>query len=193
MIVNCIIPFEKGDYCIYARETLIAFDEVQLYPKARGLIKYLVEDGRYDYIETGSLVSIRKNVESIVIPSEERSIRLDPMDFEEFLWALGDSTSIPYLRDCFDALKTSRERLFYYSRADRDNRGNRMEIDFLTVQGRCICPIEVKSADSRFHVSLDKFRSKFGEQLGRSIVLAPRDVRQDGAVVCLPLPMAMFV
>ena len=69
----------------YPRETLIVFDEVQFYPKARGLIKYLVEDGRYDYIETGSLVSIKENVKDIVIPSEERAIRLNPMDFEEFL------------------------------------------------------------------------------------------------------------
>jgi len=86
----------------YPRETLIVFDEVQFYPKARGLIKYLVEDGRYDYIETGSLVSIKENVKDIVIPSEERAIRLNPMDFEEFLWALGDEASMPFLKECLE-------------------------------------------------------------------------------------------
>ena len=86
----------------YPRETLIVFDEVQFYPKARGLIKYLVEHGRYDYIETGSLVSIKENVSDIVIPSEECAIRLNPMDFEEFLWALGDESSIPFLKECLE-------------------------------------------------------------------------------------------
>ena len=73
---------------LYERESLIVFDEVQLYPKARSAIKYLVEDGRYDYIETGSLMSIKKNVKDILIPSEEQHIEMYPMDFEEFLWAL---------------------------------------------------------------------------------------------------------
>lgn len=72
---------------LYERESLIVFDEVQLYPKARSAIKYLVEDGRYDYIETGSLMSIKKNVKDILIPSEEQHIEMHPMDFEEFLWA----------------------------------------------------------------------------------------------------------
>jgi predicted AAA+ superfamily ATPase len=70
------------------RETLIIFDEVQFFPTARAFIKQLVADGRYDFIETGSLISIKRNVESILIPSEEDSIRLDPFDFEEFLWAM---------------------------------------------------------------------------------------------------------
>lgn len=86
---------------LYRRESVIIFDEVQLYPKARQLIKYLVQDGRYDFIETGSLISIRKNIEKIVIPSEEENINLFPMDFEEFLWALGDETTIPYIRECY--------------------------------------------------------------------------------------------
>ena len=73
---------------LYERNSLIIFDEVQLYPKARSAIKYLVEDGRYDYIETGSLMSIKKNVKDILIPSEEQHIELHPMDFEEFLWAM---------------------------------------------------------------------------------------------------------
>jgi uncharacterized protein len=363
----------------HARETLIVFDEVQCYPRARGLIKYLVEDGRYDYIETGSLVSIRQNVEGIVIPSEEHSVRLNPMDFEEFLWALGDETTTPYLRECFDArrplgggvfektmrlwrtyllvggmpqsvaefvasrdfaradevkreilslyrkdiakaeakdvqkitaifdelpnqlsrpggsrtyrlseldkaarmreyedafrwledahivmtcanatdpttvsltqsqdhttfkaflcdtgllvthtfwnsgfsgnafyeavldddlsinegmlvenmvaqmMKVSRERLFYYSRSDPRDRANRMEIDFLSVRDRQVCPVEVKSSQSHAHASLDKFVRKFAGRLGTPVVLCPRDVATAGGVQYLPPPMAMFV
>lgn len=74
------------------RKTLIVFDEVQNYPPARASIKYLVKDGRFDYIETGSLVSINKNVKNITIPSEEVRIKMYPMDFEEFLWALGETS-----------------------------------------------------------------------------------------------------
>lgn len=83
------------------RKSLIIFDEVQFYPKARQAIKLLVEDGKYDYIETGSLISIRKNVENILIPSEEEKISMYPMDFEEFLWATGDTASNDILRECF--------------------------------------------------------------------------------------------
>ena len=83
---------------LYPRESLIIFDEVQLYPRARAAIKYLVADGRFDYIETGSLVSIKKNVKNIVIPSEERHIKMYPMDFEEFLWALGNDTLMDIIR-----------------------------------------------------------------------------------------------
>ena len=84
------------------RKSLIIFDEVQFCPEARSLIKYLVADGRYDYLETGSLISIKKNVEKIIIPSEEKKINMYPMDFEEFLWALGDNTTIPFLKKCYD-------------------------------------------------------------------------------------------
>ena len=87
---------------LYPRESLIIFDEVQLYPKARAAIKYLVADGKYDYLETGSLVSINRNVKDIVIPSEEHRIPMYPMDFEEFLWALGDNTTMPFIKNCFD-------------------------------------------------------------------------------------------
>ena len=86
---------------LYERESLIVFDEVQLCPRARAAIKYLVEDGRYDYIETGSLVSINKNVKDIVIPSEERRVQMFPMDFEEFAWALGNDMLIPFIKHCF--------------------------------------------------------------------------------------------
>ena len=79
---------------LYERESVIIFDEVQLYPRARQAIKYLVKDGRYDYIETGSLISIKKNVKDIVIPSEEIRINIFPMDYEEFLWATGGNPDI---------------------------------------------------------------------------------------------------
>ena len=76
---------------LYENESVIIFDEVQLLPKARQAIKYLVADGRYKYIETGSLLSIKKNTKDILIPSEEHKISMYPMDFEEFLWAIGDN------------------------------------------------------------------------------------------------------
>ena len=87
------------------RKSLIIFDEVQLCPKARQAIKHLVKDRRYDYIETGSLISIRKNVKNILIPSEERKISMYPMDYEEFLWATGDQVTYPLIRKCFEAGK----------------------------------------------------------------------------------------
>ena len=90
---------------LYDRESLIIFDEVQRYPQARELIKYLVKDGRYDYLETGSLISLKVNVENIVIPSEEEHAEMFPMDFEEFLWAMGDETTVPYLRECFEKVQ----------------------------------------------------------------------------------------
>jgi len=86
---------------LYERETLIIFDEVQLFPQARAAVKHLVADGRYDYIETGSLISIKENVKDIVIPSEEQHIYMHPMDFEEFLWALGDDMLYPFIQDCY--------------------------------------------------------------------------------------------
>lgn len=86
---------------LYPKESLIIFDEVQMFPKARAAIKYLVADGRFDYIETGSLMSIRKNVKDIVVPSEERHIRMYPMDFEEFLLAMDNNTIMPIIKDCF--------------------------------------------------------------------------------------------
>lgn len=83
------------------RNSLIIFDEVQLFPKARAAIKHLVADGRYDYIETGSLISIKENVRDIVIPSEERHIKMYPLDFEEFLWAMQEEPLADYIKDCF--------------------------------------------------------------------------------------------
>lgn len=83
---------------LYNRESAIVFDEVQNFPPARQAIKHLVKDGRYDYIETGSLISIRKNVQNIIIPSEEEKLVLHPLDFEEFLWATGNEAGFKFLR-----------------------------------------------------------------------------------------------
>ena len=84
------------------RKSVIIFDEVQKCPLARQAIKYLVKDGRYDYIETGSLISIKKNTKNITIPSEEERVTLYPMDYEEFRWAVGDEATVPLLRTFYD-------------------------------------------------------------------------------------------
>lgn len=89
----------KGKRCV------LIFDEVQLFPAARQAIKYLVADGRYDYIETGSLISIKKNVQGILIPSEEHQIKMYPMDFEEFLWAQGDTVTYDAIKEAFENRK----------------------------------------------------------------------------------------
>jgi len=87
---------------LYERESVIIFDEVQLQPLARQAIKHLVNDHRYDYIETGSLISVRSKSRNILIPSEETKVNMYPMDYEEFRWALGDTTTIPLLRTAFE-------------------------------------------------------------------------------------------
>lgn len=94
---------------LHPRESVILFDEVQRFPKAREAIKYLVADGRYDFIETGSLISIKENVKDITIPSEERHLRMYPMDFEEFCWALEEVPLVDYIHRCFEE-KTPLER-----------------------------------------------------------------------------------
>lgn len=88
---------------LHERQSAIIFDEVQRQPFARQAIKHLVKDGRYDYIETGSLLSIKQNVQNILIPSEETRLNMYPMDYEEFCWAMGDNVSVPLLRQLFDA------------------------------------------------------------------------------------------
>ena len=92
---------------LYEKESLIIFDEVQLCPKARQAIKYLVKDGRYKYIETGSLISIKKNTKNILIPSEEHKINMYPMDFEEFLWAVNDEVTADTIRYLLNNKKTA--------------------------------------------------------------------------------------
>lgn len=102
--LDTLFMYLSGFYNVklYEHESLIIFDEVQLFPRARAALKYLVADGRFDYIETGSLMSIKKNVEDIVIPSEERHLKMHPMDFEEFLWAMGNETLMDVVRKCFE-------------------------------------------------------------------------------------------
>lgn len=90
---------------LHRRKSVIIFDEIQKCPKARQAIKYLVKDGRYDYIETGSLISIRKHKRGMMIPSEETRITMFPMDFEEFLWAIGDNVSMSMIRYAYEHLK----------------------------------------------------------------------------------------
>ncbi len=96
---------------LHERNSLIIFDEVQLCPPARQAIKALVKDHRYDYIETGSLISIRQNVKDILIPSEERKLNMYPMDYEEFLWALDDQTTIPLLNNVFQKQQSLGDQL----------------------------------------------------------------------------------
>lgn len=98
-------------------KTLIIFDEVQLFPQAREFIKHLVADGRYEYIETGSLISIKENVQDILIPSEEESIKMNPMDFDEFLWALGEEALATTIRSSFETLHSLPDSL--HRKADR--------------------------------------------------------------------------
>ena len=356
------------------RKSLIIFDEVQFCPEARSLIKYLVADGRYDYLETGSLISIKKNVKNIIIPSEEKKINMYPMDFEEFLWALGDTSTIPFLKECYDnktkvdiahnrimkdfrtyilvggmpqavleyiktksfdnvddkkrdilslyhddinkqgdnikkiiklydnipgqlsngskkyklssidktarnqnyrnqikwldeariitlcynvtdpsvglaltmdennykcyqsdvgllvtqtfinkpfvdneiykailfdklnvnegmimenfvaqTLKSKGYELFYYLKNDNDVIENNMEIDFMIVQDKKINPIEVKSGNYKKHTSIDRFKEKFGKNVGTRYVLHTKDLKVEGDIVYLPLYMAIFL
>lgn len=104
MDLNRIFLFLQNAYhtVLYEKESVIVFDEVQQCPKARQAIKYLVKDGRYDYIETGSLISIRKKTKDISIPSEERRIEMFPLDYEEFRWALDDNFGFELTRQCFE-------------------------------------------------------------------------------------------
>lgn len=90
---------------LHKRESLIIFDEVQQYPRARQLIKYFIADGRFDYLETGSLIRLKKNVQDIINPSEEDHIEMFPLDFEEFLWAMGDEATYPLIKYCFETKK----------------------------------------------------------------------------------------
>ena len=361
---------------LHKRESVFIFDEVQQFPRARQLIKYLVADSRYDFIETGSLIRLKKNVKDIIIPSEEEHIEMFPLDFEEFLWALGDEATIPFVKQCFDtntalgqalhrkvmndfrqyilvggmpqavltyvktkdfqAVDTIKRRIlklyrddvskfaagyedkvfaifdgipgqlskkekkyrlssiseharfrsyedsfiwlseamivnicynatdpniglalssdhttqkcymadtglllthafmdspytendlykailfdklninegmimeniivqmlrrnghkpYFYSRYDKENRENHMEIDFLITEKKKIAPIEVKSGNYRSHSSLDKFRRKFSSNLSNSYILYTRDLMIADGINHLPVYMAMFL
>ncbi len=96
---------------LHERDSAIVFDEVQLFPLARQAIKTLVEDGRYDYYETGSLISIKRNVKDILIPSEEDTMLMHPMDFEEYLWARGDDRTMPFIRKAFEEKRPLGEKM----------------------------------------------------------------------------------
>lgn len=98
LLLNLQLHYNKR---LKPRRSVVIFDEVQDCPRAREAIKFLVADGRFDYIETGSLISIKKNVKDIVIPSEEETLEMYPMDFEEFMWAMGNETLMPFIEDCF--------------------------------------------------------------------------------------------
>ena len=112
---------------LFERDSLIVFDEVQMFPPARQAIKHLVKDGRYDYIETGSLISIRENVSDIVIPSEEKAIRMYPLTFPEFLIAAHEEPLLEYIRDCY-AKKIALEDRFH-------KRASRLIREYLLVGG----------------------------------------------------------
>lgn len=99
LLMNIQLHYKKR---LTPRRSVIIFDEVQDCPRARAAIKHLVKDGRFDYLETGSLISIKRNVKNILIPSEEDSVAMYPMDFEEFLWAMGDEMLMPYIRQQFE-------------------------------------------------------------------------------------------
>lgn len=355
------------------RESCIVFDEVQLYPRARQMIKHLVADGRYDYIETGSLVSIKQNVENILIPSEEDTMQLNPLDFEEFLIASGEELLVKYMNECFASRKPMGEalhrkamnlfrvymivggmpqavekylltkslsdvnevkkrilnlyrndiarfakgyeakvlsvfdeipeqltkhekkfclgsinknarfreyedsfmwlaeskivnqcynstdpniginmnrdrltlkcymadtgllitqaiedgsvleeevlkaimfdrvginegmflenvvsqmlvakghKLFFYSKVDKQDYHNNMEIDFLVRRGKKICPVEVKSGEYRKHTSLDRFIKKFDKKAGERFIIYTKDLKEEEGVVCIPVYMA---
>jgi predicted AAA+ superfamily ATPase len=358
------------------RESCIVFDEVQMYPRARQMIKYLVADGRFDYIETGSLISIKQNVEGILIPSEEDSIQLNPLDFEEFLMSFQEDQLIAYIQKCFqeekplgdlihrkalnyfrqymivggmpqavlkyhedknlsevnkvkqrilrlyrqdiakfakgyeskvlaifdempsqltkhekkftlaslgkqaryreyeDAfmwmseskivnhcfnstepnvginLNTERttlkcymadtgllithaiddgtfleeevlravmfdriginegmllenvvaqllvsngHKLFFYSKVDKEDYHNNIEIDFLVRNKKKICPIEVKSGAYKKHTSLDRFGTKFSDKVGKKYIVYTKDLSNDGEVICIPVYMAAYL
>ena len=97
---------------LYPRESLVVFDEIQRFPRAREAIKYLVADGRYDFLQTGSLISIRENVDGITIPSEERKVKMHPLDFEEFALALGEELLVEHIRSCWHG-RTPLERAMH--------------------------------------------------------------------------------
>ena len=96
---------------LYPRESLIIFDEIQKFPKAREAIKYLVADGRYDFIETGSLISIKESVENITLPSEERKIKMYPVDFEEFMVYMNEEILLEYIGECYEKMQPLEQKM----------------------------------------------------------------------------------
>ena len=145
-----VVSLEYGTR-LYRRESLVVFDEIQRFPKAREAIKYLVADGRYDFLETGSLISIKENVEGIVIPSEEEKLKMHPLDFGEFLEALGEEVMLDYIKDCW----SKKEPL-----ADRFHRkAMRLFREYLLVGGMPQSVVAYLEHDKSFHES-DKEKRK---------------------------------
>ena len=127
---------------LYQRESLIIFDEIQKFPKAREAIKYLVKDGRYDFLETGSLISIRENVDSITIPSEERKIKMYPLDFEEFASYMGEDLLLEYIAKCYE----NKEPL----EINNHNRAMRLFKEYLLVGGMPQAVLAYKNGNRDF-------------------------------------------
>ena len=130
---------------LYPRESIIIFDEIQKFPRAREAIKYLVADGRYDYIETGSLISIRENVEKITVPSEERKMKMFPVDFEEFLWAMEEELLAEHIRDCWQKGEPLEQKLHA--------RTMRLFREYLLVGGMPQNIVAYKEGGRDFHAS----------------------------------------
>lgn len=193
---------------LYNRESLIIFDEVQLYPRARAAIKYLVADHRYDYIETGSLVSIKKNVENIQLPSEEKEMPMYPMDFEEFLWAIGNEMLMPFIRMNFEkqhemgalmhrkAMDLLRQYMIVggmpqavekYLEAHDFSKADVAKGKITSRHN--ISPVEVKSTSRYTLNSLCKCIEKYGEYLSTPYVIHTADLKKDNGIVYLPLYM----
>lgn len=137
-----VISLEYGTR-LYRRESLVIFDEIQRFPKAREAIKYLVADGRFDFIETGSLISIKENVDGIVIPSEEEKALMHPLDFEEFLEALGEGVMADHIKDRWDSKEPLEDRFH--------RKAMRLFREFLLVGGMPQSVVAYLEHDKSFH------------------------------------------
>ena len=130
---------------LYPRESLIIFDEIQRFPKAREAIKYLVADGRYDYIETGSLISIKENVENITIPSEERKMQMYPVNFEEFMVYMGEEILLDHIGECFEKSQPLDRQMH--------NKAMRLFMEYMLVGGMPQALVAFKKNGRDFHAA----------------------------------------
>ena len=186
---------------LYEKESVIIFDEVQLLPKARQAIKYLVADGRYKYIETGSLLSIKKNTKDILIPSEEHKISMYPMDFEEFLWAVGDEITADTIKlllkskkSAGNAMHRNLMRMFrLYMLIGGMPQAVEAYLEHNNPKGDKINPIEVKSGKQYKTTSLNNFREKYKERIGESYIIHPRNLIVKDGIICIPPYMTMNI
>jgi predicted AAA+ superfamily ATPase len=181
---------------LYERESVIIFDEVQLFPKARQAIKHLVKDGRYHYIETGSLISIKKNVKDILIPSEEMKIEVFPMDYEEFCDANGISYKI--LEDIYNARKALgpqvSRKLMRDLRIYMAVRGMPQAVEaYAEGKGAKISPIEVKSSGTGKHESLTAFKKDYSKNVGESFIISQKDIGREEDIRFLPVYLTPFI